>query len=94
MEDHGGSAGPLREGKQFTFEGGMRVPTVAMWKGKIPAGKVYENIASQMDWFPTIAKLTEATLPEGLVLDGEDITAIPPHRRPVNMMFQSYAHHQ
>lgn len=76
MEDHGGSAGPLREGKQFTFEGGMRVPTVAMWKGKIPAGKVYENIASQMDWFPTIAKLTEATLPEDLVLDGEDISKV------------------
>lgn len=76
MEDHGGSAGPLREGKQFTFEGGMRVPTVAMWKGKIPAGKVYENIASQMDWFPTIATLTEATLPEGLVLDGEDISQV------------------
>lgn len=76
MEDHGGSAGPLREGKQYTFEGGMRVPTVAMWKGKIPAGKVYENIASQMDWFPTIANLTKAELPETLVLDGEDITEV------------------
>ena len=76
MEDHGGSAGPLREGKQYTFEGGMRVPTVAMWKGKIPAGKVYENIASQMDWFPTIANLTKASLPDDLVLDGEDITKV------------------
>jgi arylsulfatase A len=76
MEDHGGSAGPLREGKQFTFEGGMRVPTVAMWKGKIPAGKVYKNIASQMDWFPTIAALTGTTLPEGLALDGEDISQV------------------
>lgn len=76
MEDHGGSAGSLREGKQYTFEGGMRVPTVAMWKGKIPAGKVYENIASQMDWFPTIAALTESILPEDLVLDGEDISQV------------------
>ncbi|SOE23916.1 Arylsulfatase A [Spirosomataceae bacterium TFI 002] len=76
MEDHGGSAGPLREGKQYTFEGGMRVPTVAMWKGKIPAGKVYNNIASQMDWFPTIAKLSNATIPADLKIDGEDLSEV------------------
>jgi arylsulfatase A-like enzyme len=54
----------------------MRVPTVAMWKGKIPAGKIYGNITSQMDWFPTIATLTESTLPADLVLDGEDISQV------------------
>ena len=64
MEDHGGSAGPLREGKQYTFEGGVRVPTVAMWKGKIEAGQVYEDLATQMDWFPTISAIVEAELPQ------------------------------
>ena len=76
MEDHGGSAGILREGKQYTFEGGMRVPTVAMWKGKIPEGIVYNDIATQMDWFPTIAKITGINLPKDRVIDGKDISEV------------------
>ncbi|MCF8357919.1 MAG: sulfatase [Prolixibacteraceae bacterium] len=76
MEDHGGSAGPLREGKMFTFEGGMRVPTVAMWKGKIAAGRVYNDLASQMDWFPTVAALTGIALPTDRDVDGKDLSAV------------------
>lgn len=76
MEDHGGSAGILREGKQFTFEGGMRVPTVAMWKAKIPAGITYDKMASQMDWFPTIAQITGIPVPDDRPIDGKDISAV------------------
>ena len=76
MEDHGGSAGDLREGKQFTFEGGVRVPTVAMWKGKIPAGQVYEEMATQMDWFPTFCKLVGAEIPSDREIDGKDLSAV------------------
>ena len=36
--NHGGTAGPLREGKGTTFDGGVRVPFIARWPGKIPAG--------------------------------------------------------
>jgi len=76
MEDHGGSAGELREGKQYTFEGGMRVPTVVMWKGKIPAGTVYDDMALQMDWFPTFAALAGAKMPDDRPIDGEDIRPV------------------
>jgi arylsulfatase A len=76
MEDHGGSAGPLREGKQFTFEGGVRVPTVAMWKGKIEPGQVYEDLATQMDWFPTFCKLVGAEIPQDREIDGKDLSAV------------------
>lgn len=76
MEEHGGSPGPLREGKQYTFEGGMRVPTVAMWRDKILPGRVYNGIASQMDWLPTFANLTGAGVPEDRPLDGENITSL------------------
>jgi arylsulfatase A len=73
----GGSAGPLREGKQTTFEGGMRVPTVAYWPEKIKAGTVYENIATHFDFFPTFVKLAGAInyQPKN-PLDGEDISAV------------------
>lgn len=73
MEDHGGSAGSLREGKQYTFEGGMRVPTLAMWRGKIPPNQVYEGLACQMDWLPTFASLTGGKIPSDRPLDGESI---------------------
>lgn len=76
MEDHGGSAGPLREGKQFTFEGGVRVPTVAMWKGKIDPGQVYEELATQMDWFPTFCRLAGAEIPQDRSIDGKDLSAV------------------
>jgi arylsulfatase A-like enzyme len=76
MEDYGGSAGGLREGKMFTFEGGMRVPTVAMWKGKIPKNIVSEDVASQMDWFPTFAKLVGIDLPKDRTIDGHDISEV------------------
>ena len=76
MKQFGGSAGILREGKFYTFEGGMRIPTVAMWKGHIPKGIVHKNMASQMDWFPTFAKISGIPLPDSLVLDGRDISSI------------------
>lgn len=76
MEDHGGSAGKLREGKMYTFEGGMRVPTIAMWKGKIPKGSVYRGLASQMDWLPTICEITGVQLPKDRNIDGKDISKV------------------
>ena len=76
MEDHGGSAGALREGKQYTFEGGMRVPTVARWPARVPAGQVYPELATQMDWMPTIAAITGAQLPADRPIDGRDLTAV------------------
>lgn len=76
MKDHGGSAGHLREGKMYTFDGGMRVPTVAMWKGKIKPNTIETDMASQMDWFPTFATITGADLPEDSILDGQDISEV------------------
>jgi arylsulfatase A-like enzyme len=69
---HGGSALPLRGFKFETYEGGMREPMIAQWKGKIPAGTVCSEIASTIDLLPTIAKLTGASLPK-TIIDGKDI---------------------
>jgi arylsulfatase A-like enzyme/type 1 glutamine amidotransferase len=69
---HGGSAGRLREGKGTTWEGGVRVPFLARWPGKIPAGSTCDEPAMTIDILPTIAKITGAKLPE-LPLDGKDI---------------------
>lgn len=68
-----GSAGPLREGKGTTFEGGHRVPLLMRWPGTIPAGAVSREMVTAMDLMPTIARLTGAALPEGHRFDGKDI---------------------
>lgn len=70
--DHAGSAGPLREAKGTTWEGGQREPTVMRWPGKIPAGTVCHEPAMTIDLFPTIAGLIGAKLPDHKI-DGLDI---------------------
>ena len=76
MRDMGGSAGELRNGKMYTFEGGMRVPTLAMMKGLIPEGIESKEIVSQLDWMPTFASLSRSEISEEIVIDGDDITEI------------------
>jgi arylsulfatase/arylsulfatase A len=71
--NHAGSAGPFREGKATTFEGGHRVPTIFRWPGRIPAGREITELATGMDLLPTFARLAGATLPSEQVLDGHDL---------------------
>ena len=70
---HGGSAGPLREGKGTTFEGGQRVPCVMRGPG-IPAGTVCDELTGTIDILPTIAALTGKPLPVGKKIDGMDVS--------------------
>ena len=67
-----GSPGKLRGRKGQTYEGGVRVPFIARWPGRIPAGRVLDAIGSTLDLMPTLAKLTGATLPSK-PLDGVDL---------------------
>ncbi len=69
---HGGSALPLRAGKFTTYEGGMRVPTIMRWTGKIAAGETCDKVAATFDLMPTLAGLANAQLPDRKI-DGKDI---------------------
>ncbi|HEY1171632.1 MAG TPA: sulfatase [Verrucomicrobiae bacterium] len=73
---HGGSAGLLREGKGSTWDGGQRVPGIAWWPGKIPAGKVEGGIASTLDLFPTILQLAGVGVPMDREIDGVDMAPL------------------
>jgi arylsulfatase A len=72
----GGSAGLLREGKGSTWEGGMRVPFIAWWPGRIKAGTVNHSLACNMDLFNTFLKLAGAPLPADRPIDGKDLSAL------------------
>jgi arylsulfatase A-like enzyme len=73
FNQHGGSAGLLREGKGCTWEGGMREPALFWWPGTIPTG-VVRDMGSTLDLLPTLARLAGAQLPRDLALDGMDIS--------------------
>ena len=71
-----GYAGVFRGAKHNQLEGGVRVPFIIRWPGKVKAGRVDEqSVSSFIDWLPTLAKITGIKeLPNGL--DGEDISEI------------------
>lgn len=62
--NHGGSTGKLREGKGTVFEGGVRVPFLAVWPGILPHNATVKAPAMTIDLFPTLAQLIGADLPE------------------------------
>ena len=57
------SYGPFDGIKRDLWEGGTRVPTIARWPGRIPAGRVVAEPSAQWDWLPTFAELTGVPAP-------------------------------
>jgi arylsulfatase A len=70
--DHAGTAGTLREGKGTCWEGGVRVPCIMRWPGKIPAGSESDAMLMTIDLLPTVARLASAELPKHAI-DGLDV---------------------
>lgn len=67
------STGGLRGYKATTFEGGIRVPTLAYWKGNFPAGKKINDPAIMIDWLPTFASIVGVSLPTDCEIDGKNL---------------------
>lgn len=70
------SAGPLRGSKGSTWEGGVRVPTIARWPGRIPAGTTCDHVCGTIDLLPTFVQLAGGTVPDEPVIDGRDISGL------------------
>ena len=64
---------PLRGRKGETLEGGVRVPFMMQWKGRLPAGRVDDRVVIQFDLFPTILAAARAEIPRDRVIDGKDL---------------------
>lgn len=75
--DNGGTSravnAPLRGFKGSTWEGGIRVPTIVWWPGKIPAGTECDAIMAMFDILPTFAYLAGASLPQDRKIDGINV---------------------
>lgn len=70
---NGGCALPLRDGKATTYDGGVRVPCIMRWPGKVPAGATCDEMVTAMDVLPTFARLAHGSVPTDRIIDGKDI---------------------
>ena len=73
-KDQGGSNGPLLCGKQTTFEGGFRTPTIFWWPEKIPPNSVSHRVGTQMDFMATFADILGVSLPKDRIYDSYSLT--------------------
>jgi arylsulfatase A-like enzyme len=80
QSDNGGSGNggnaSLRGSKSTLWEGGLRVPFVARWPGKIPAGRVSDEFLTTLELLPTLAAAAGAKLPEDVTLDGYNMLPV------------------
>ena len=80
MSDNGGLIGstdnsPLRSGKGYPYEGGIRIPMFFYWNGTVPPGSVCDLPVSTIDFFPTICAVTKSPLPDAII-DGRDLSPV------------------
>ncbi len=87
--------GPLRAGKGWLYEGGVRVPLIMYWKGKIVAGSISDLPVTTADLFPTIAKAINENYRKGKSIDGESILQLiaKPQEFQNRKLFWHYPHY-
>jgi arylsulfatase A-like enzyme len=80
LSDNGGAAyngttdnAPYKGGKLTNFEGGIRVPFMMQWKGKISPGQTYTHPVISLDIFKTVCDVLGITLPSDRVYDGVNL---------------------
>ena len=79
--DNGGLLGPthnapLRSGKGFPYEGGIRVPLIVRWPGVTKAGSVSAVPVTSVDYFPTLVNSAGANVADGVVIDGMNLMPV------------------
>jgi arylsulfatase A-like enzyme len=71
-----GTTGGLRGGKATAFEGGIRVPCLAAWPGRIPPGRITDEPVVLTDWFATVLKMAGVQPVSDRVVDSQDISRL------------------
>jgi arylsulfatase A-like enzyme len=74
--DYAGSPGGLRGRKGEVLEGGQRVPLVALWPGRVPAGRTSDGMGMQIDVLPTVLELAGLPLPRDREIDGRSLAPL------------------
>jgi arylsulfatase A-like enzyme len=87
--------GPLRAGKGWLYEGGIRVPLIMYWKGKIIAGTTSDLPVTTTDLFPTIAAAINRNYQKDKSIDGENMLMLLKKPKSYNhrKLFWHYPHY-
>jgi arylsulfatase A len=101
--DNGGFAGvsdcrPLRESKGHLYEGGIRVPMIVRWPGRVKPGTLSDEPVVSMDFYPTFLEIAGLKPTTGKPLDGESLVSLiqqtgKPSREALFFHFPNYAWH-
>ncbi|MDG2388752.1 MAG: sulfatase [Planctomycetaceae bacterium] len=89
-----GSNLPLSGWGYSTAEGGMRVPCIVRWPGKIAPGTVSDELCSTIDMLPTFATLADADFPEDRIIDGKDIRSLLFHPSTAKTPHEAFYYYQ
>ena len=86
---------PFRKGKGWLYEGGIRVPFIVQWKGKIKANQILNIPVNSIDLFPTILHLTSSDRPINNSIDGLNLLPLLENQRtlPKRNFFWNYPHY-
>ncbi len=76
LKDYATDNKPLRSGKGYPYEGGIRVPLIVRWPGEVKAGSVCHEPVSSIDFFPTICDAASVNLPSDRTIDGENLIPV------------------
>ncbi|MBK95223.1 MAG: sulfatase [Planctomycetaceae bacterium] len=86
---------PLKIGKGFATEGGIRVPWIVRWPGVTKAGTVNKTPITSVDLFPTIAAITRTAIPKNHLLDGQDLSKVLQGKSgPERQLFWHFPHYR
>lgn len=83
-----GSAGPLRGRKGQSYEGGFKVPLLARWPGKIPAGSQVTQAVMNIDFLPSFAAAAGVQLPQDRIIDGKNFLPLLQGNKDVEKTFE------
>ena len=76
LQDYATDNAPLRAGKGYPYEGGIRVPLIVRWPGVVDAGRICEVPVTSIDYFPTLVELAGQRLLSDRVIDGESLVPV------------------
>jgi len=85
---------PFTGMKGELLEGGLRIPAIARWPGRVPAGAVSEQVMISMDWMPTLLAAAGTQMDPAYPPDGENLLPVltsgaPPHPRKLFWRFKA-----
>jgi arylsulfatase A-like enzyme len=78
------SNAPLRGGKGMLYEGGIRVPLIVRWPGKVKPGTRCKTPVTSVDFYPTLLETAGAPRPSGQILDGQSIVPLLKQTKDLN----------